>query len=103
MERRYPREVVASSSILGRADTSVKMDRMDAAELAEHHGIDLLRFVAPSDAEIEEDRDPLRSRRWLIQLQVDLRRHILSLLRRRGLHYKAGCAGKTNGWTHHYG
>ena len=39
----------------------------------------------------------------MIQQQGDLRRHILSLLRRYGLHYKGGCASKTHWRTHHYG
>ena len=32
-----------------------------------------------------------------------MRRHIQSLLRRNGLHYKAECATKTHWRTHHYG
>ncbi len=45
----------------------------------------------------------MRSRQRLIQQQGDLRRHILSLLRRNGLHYKAQCASQTHWGTHHYG
>jgi hypothetical protein len=44
----------------------------------------------------------LRSRQRLIQQQGDLRRHMLSLLRRSGLHYKAECASKTHWRTHHF-
>jgi len=101
--RGYPCEVVSPSSIPRRAGKSVKTDRIDAVELAEYYANGLLRVVAPPDAEIEQDRDLLRSRQRLIQQQGDLRRHILSLLRRYGLHYKAACASKAHWRTHHYG
>lgn len=81
----------------------MKTDRIDAVELAEYYANGLLMVVAPPDAEISQDRDLLRSRQRLIQQQGDLRRHILSLLRRYGLHYKAGCASKTHWRTHHCG
>ena len=38
---------------------------------------------------IRPDRDLLRSRRKLMQQQTQLRKHMQSLLRRNGLHYKA--------------
>jgi transposase len=102
-ERGYPCEVVSPSSIPRRAGKAVKTDRIDAAELAEYYANGLFSVVAEPDAEIEQDRDLLRSRQRLIQQQGDLRRHILSLLRRNGLHYKAACASKTHWRTHHYG
>ena len=100
-ERGYPCEVVSPSSIPRRAGKSVKTDRIDAAELAEYYANGLLSVVAEPDAEVEQDRDLLRSRQRLIQQQGDLRRHIQSLLRRNGLHYKAECASKTHWRTHH--
>ena len=102
-ERGYPCEVVSPSSIPRRAGKAVKTDRIDAAQLAEYYANGLLSIVAEPDAEVEQDRDLLRSRQRLIQQQGDLRRHILSLLRRNGLHYKAVCASKTHWRTHHYG
>lgn len=81
----------------------MKTDRIDAAELAEFYANGLLTAVAEPNAEVEQDRDLLRSRQRLMQQRGDLRRHILSLLRRNGLHYKAECERKTHWRTHHYG
>ena len=78
----------------------MKTDRIDAADLAEFYANGLLTIVTAPDAELEQDRDLLRSRQRLIQHQGDLRRHILSLLRRNGLHYKAECNSKTHWRTH---
>ena len=95
--------VVAPSSIPRRAGKSVKTDRIDAAELAEFYANGLLTIVAAPAAELEQDRDLLRSRQQLKQQQGALRGHIQSLLRRNGLHYKAETQHKTLWQTHHYG
>ncbi|MBV1906232.1 MAG: IS110 family transposase [Pseudomonadales bacterium] len=95
--------MVAPSSIPRRAGKSVKTDRIDAMDLAQFYANDLLTIVAEPKVEVEQDRDLLRSRQRLIQQQGDLRRHILSLLRRNGLHYKAECERKTHWRTHHKG
>ena len=63
----YLCEVVSPSSIPRRAGKAVKTDRIDAAELAEFYANGLLTVVAPPDAEVEQDRDLLRSRQRLIQ------------------------------------
>jgi len=84
----YDCVVVAPSSIPRRAGKSVKTDRIGAAELAEFYANDLLTVVEAPDAQLEQDRDLLRSRQQLIRQQGVLRRHIQSLLRRNGLHYK---------------
>ena len=102
----YACEVVSPSSIPRRAGKAVKTDRIDAAELAEFYANGLLTVVSPPDAEVEQDRDLLRSRqrviqRLFIQQQGDLRRHIQSLLQRNGLHYNAECASKTHWRAHH--
>jgi transposase len=102
-DRGYDCEVVAPSSIPRRAGKSVKTDRIDAADLAEFYANGLLTVVAAPDAQIEQDRDLLRSRQHLVQQQGVLRRHIQSLLRRNGLHYKAETQRKTFWQTHHYG
>ncbi len=102
-DRGYKCEVVAPSSIPRRAGKSVKTDRIDAAELAEFYANGLLTIVAEPDVEVEQDRDLLRSRQRLIQQQRDLRRHILSVLRRNGLHCKAKSERKTHWRTNHYG
>ena len=59
--------VVAPSSIPRRGRISVKTDRIDAAELAEFYANGLLTIVTAPDAEVEQDRDPLRSRQQLMQ------------------------------------
>ena len=74
----------------------MKTDRTDAAELAEFYANGLLTIVKVPDAEVEQDRDLLRSRQQLMQQQGSLRRHIQSLLRRNGLHYKAETERKTH-------
>ncbi len=102
-DRGYDCAVVTPSSIPRRAGKSVKTDRIDAAELAEFYANGLLTVVAAPDAQIEQDRDLLRSRQQLVQQQGTLRRHIQSLLRRNGLHYKADTQRKTHWQTHHYG
>ncbi|NOX51875.1 MAG: IS110 family transposase [Gammaproteobacteria bacterium] len=96
-DRGYHCEVVAPSSIPRRGGKAVKTDRIDATELAEFYANGLLTIVTAPDVEIEHDRNLLRSRQRLIQQQGDLRRHILSLLRRHGYHYKAECGSKATG------
>jgi transposase len=81
----------------------VKTDRIDAAELAEFYANGSLTEVSAPDAQLEQDRDLLRSRQQLMQQQGNLRRHIQSLLRRNGLHYKSETQRKTHWQTHHYG
>lgn len=98
-DRGYDCEVVAPSSIPRRAGKSVKTDRIDAADLAEFYANDLLTVVATPDAQLEQDRDLLRSRQQLKHQQGALRRHIQSLLRRNGLHYKAETQRRGRGLT----
>ncbi len=99
----YDCAVVAPTSIPRRAGKAVKTDRIDATELAEFYANGLLTVLAVPDAQLEQDRDLLRSRQQLVKQQGDLRRHIQSLLRRNGLHYKAETQRKTYWQTHHYG
>lgn len=100
-DRGYDCEVVAPSSIPRRPGKAVKTDRIDAAHLAQYYANGLLTVVATPDAELEQDRDLLRSRQQLIQQQGTVRRHIQSLLRRNGYHYKAETQHKTHWQRHH--
>ncbi len=100
--RDYDCEVVAPTSIPRRGGKSVKTDRIDATELAEFYANGLLTIVVAPDADIERDRDLLRSRHQLMQQQGALRKHIQSLLRRNGFHYKAETQRKTHWRKHHY-
>ena len=102
-ERSFDCEVVAPSSIPRRAGKAVKTDRIDAKDLAEFYANDLLTIVAAPEVETEHDRDLLRSRQQLMQQQGKMRKHIQSLLRRNGFHYKAETQRKTHWRTHHYG
>jgi len=67
LERGYACAVLSPSSIPRRAGTAVKTDRIDAAELVEFYASGLLTIVVPPAAEVEQDRDLLRSRQRLIQ------------------------------------
>ena len=86
-----------------RGGKALKTDRLDATALAEFYANGLLTVVTEPDAEVEQDRDLLRSRQQLIQLQSSLRRHIGTLLRRNRFHYKAETERRTHWQTHHYG
>ena len=99
----YNCEVVAPSSIPRRGGKSVKTDRIDATELAEFYANGLLTVVVAPDAELEADRDLLRSRQQLIQQQGALRKHIQALLRRNGFHYKAETERRTHWQKDHWG
>jgi transposase len=98
-DRGYDCAVVEPSSIPRRAGKSVKTDRIDAKELAEFYANDLLTVVAAPDGQLEQDRHLLRSSQQLMHQQGALRRHILSLLRCNGLHYKAETQHKTHWHT----
>jgi len=63
----YACVVVAPSSIPRRDGESVKTDRLDVAALAEFYANGLLAMVTAPDAEVEQDRDLLRSRQQLMQ------------------------------------
>lgn len=101
--RGFDCEVVAPSSVPRRAGKAVKTDRIDAAELAQYYAKGLLTVVAAPEAQLEQDRDLLRSRQQLMHQQGMLRRHLQSLLRRNGFHYKLETQRKTHWQTHHYG
>ena len=79
--RGYHCEVVAPSSIPRRAGKSVKTDRIDARELAQFFANGLLTIVVTPDAEVEQDRDLLRSRQQLMQLaNITITRGVLVIL-----------------------
>jgi len=99
----YACEVVAPSSIPRRPGKAVKTDRIDAADLAQFYANGLLTVVTAPDAQLEQDRDLLRSRQYVMQQQGMVRKHIQSLLRRNGFHYKAETQHKTHWQKHHYG
>jgi transposase len=101
--RDFDCEVVAPTSIPRRPGKAVKTDRIDAVDLAQYYANGLLTVVATPEAELEQDRDLLRSRHYLVQQQGMVRKHIQSLLRRNGLHYKAETQHKSHWQKHHYG
>lgn len=98
----YHCDVVAPTQIPTPRGKAVKTDRIDAKQLASYYANDLLTIVDTPEAELEADRDLLRSRQNLMDQRTKLRRHIQSLLRRHGWHYKAQTQNKTH-WTqrHH--
>jgi hypothetical protein len=68
-DRGYDCEVVAPTSIPRRAGKSVKTDRIDATESAQIYANGLLTIVSSADAQVEHDRDLLRSRQQLMHQQ----------------------------------
>ena len=103
IERGYHCDVVVPTQIPVPRGKAVKTDRIDAGQLATYYANDLLTIVEPPELVQEQDRDLLRSRQNLMQQREDLRRHIQSLLRRNGLHYKAQTQNKSHWTKHHYG
>ena len=101
MQAGYDCDVISPGSIPRKGSKSIKTDRIDALDLAQFYANDLLTIVQVPNAATEQDRDLLRSRQQLMKQQNDLRRHIQSLLRRNGLHYKAETNNKTP-WTKHH-
>jgi len=102
MEHDYHCDVVAPTHVPAPRGKAVKTDRIDASQLAPYYANDLLTIVQPPKAVQEQDRDLLRSRQNLMEQRMKLRRHIQSLLRRNGLHYKAQTQNKIH-WTRtHY-
>ncbi len=95
-------DVVAPTSIPTPRGRVIKTDRIDAAQLAQYYANDLLTIVLPPNAEQEKDRDLLRTRQNLIKQRTDLRKHMQSLLRRSGLHYRVQTGNKTHWTRHHY-
>ena len=94
---------MAPPSIPRSGGKSLKTDRIDATEMGEFYVNGLLTIVAAPDQETEHDRDLLRSRQQSMQQQGAARKHIQSLLRRHGFHYKAETQRKTHWRKHHYG
>ena len=100
----YHCDVIAPGSIPRKGGSkSVKTDRIDALDLAQFHANDLLTIVRPPDAVMEQDRDLLRSRQHTMQQQGHVRRHLQSLLRRNGRHYRSENKTRTHWTKHHYG
>jgi transposase len=102
MQAGFNCDVISPGSIPRKGSKAIKTDRIAALDLAQFYANDLLTIVQIPDAETEQDRDLLRSRQQLMKQQNDLRRHIQSLLRRNGLHYKAETNNKTHWTKHHY-
>jgi transposase len=93
-------DIVSPSSIPSPRGKAVKTDRIDAGYLAQFYANGLLTIVRPPDA--EQEQDLLRSRQKLLQQQTQLRKHLQSVLRRNGLHYKAETGNKSHWTKHHY-
>lgn len=91
-------KVIAPSLIPEKASDRVKTDRIDSLKLAKYLAKDLLTVVHVPDEEDESRRDLIRSRSFVVAQRADLKRHILSILRRHGLDYKTETQGKQY-WT----
>jgi len=96
-------EVISPSSVPRVRGNAVKTDRIDARKLAQFYANGQLKAVAPPDADVERDRDLLRSRQRLLHQLSQIRSHVHSLLRRQGIHYKAETGNKSHWTKHHLG
>ncbi|MSR11888.1 MAG: hypothetical protein EXR84_08825 [Gammaproteobacteria bacterium] len=101
-EKGFHCEVVAPNSIPRLQGKQIKTDRLDAIDLARCYANDLLTLVAVPEREQEQDQDLLRSRHKIMVHQSDVRRHIHSLLRRNGLHFKEQTRFKSHWTKAHY-
>lgn len=95
-------DVVAPTSIPSPRGKQIKTDRIDAAQLAQFYANGLLTIVSVPDQEQETDRDLLRSRKKLQELQGELRRHIHALMRRSGRNFRLETTHITHWRTPHY-
>jgi len=97
----YDCVVVSPSSIPRVHGNQIKTDRVDAGKLAQFYASNLLTVVGAPEKEEERDRDLLRSRQFIMQHLMEVRKHIHSLLRRNGIHYKSE-TGNQSHWTKHH-
>jgi len=98
VEKGINNSVIAPSLIPEKASDRVKTDRLDSQKLALYLAKGLLTKIYVPTEEDESRRDLLRSRSFIVQLRSDLKRHILSTVRRLGLDYKSESGGK-HYWT----
>lgn len=91
--------VVAPSLIPKLAGKQVKSDSVDARSLAKYFAKGLLTPVHIPDQTDEQCRAVIRSRVFQVRQSSNLKRHILSLMRILGYHYKetSGCRHTSNG------
>jgi len=90
--------VVAPSSIPRVHGNQIKTDRIDAAKLCQFYSAGMLTVVATPAADVERDRDLMRSRQFMMYQLTEIRNHIQSLIRRSGRHYKNEESMKSH-WT----
>ena len=91
-------DVVAPSSIPRVGGNHVKTDRIDACKLCQFYSANMLTIVAAPTPELEQDRDLLRSRQFIMNQLTEIRTHIQSMLRRSGRNYKSEENMKSH-WT----
>ena len=94
----YPTEIIAPSMIPELASNRVKTDRLDSIKLAKYYANELLTPIHIPDEEEQVDRGFIRSRSFLVDQRKVLRRHILSVCRFSGLHFKLETESKHH-WT----
>lgn len=84
----YHCDVIAPSLIPNVAGKAQKTDRLDAKALAEYYMKGLLTTVHVPEFEDEQDRDFVRSRRFLVEQMTALKNHITALCKRLGWDYR---------------
>ena len=98
VKNNYDCVVIAPSSIPKVHGNQIKTDRIDAGKLAQFYATGVLTIVNVPDADIETDRDLLRTRQFILKQLSEIRTHIHSLLRRHGIHYKSE-TGAASYWS----
>ena len=98
VDKGIPNSIVAPSLIPKTPGQCVKTDRLDSKKLAIYLAKGLLTPISIPNKQDEEVRDIIRSRSFLVRQRACLRRHILSLSRRHGLHYREEMKARSH-WT----
>lgn len=94
----YDCEVIAPSLIPVTPGKSQKTDKIDCQKLAKYYALNLLTAVKIPDQADEATRDLLRSRRFQVMQQTQIRNHITSFCKRFDLNYQRD-TGRKSRWT----
>ena len=81
-------EVISPAHIPQNSSDRIKTDKLDARRMVKFYEKGLLTIVQPPNVQDECLRDLSRTHSFLIEQRGRIRRHLLSLCRRMGIHYK---------------
>jgi transposase len=95
-------EIIAAGLIPELASDRIKNDRLDAEKLARLFMNDMLTNIHIPDLEDELDRALIRSRTYLSQQHRSLKRHIISVSKQIGWHYRVETYESASYWSEGY-